>query len=81
MLMNLFTSVMGWIDKRLPVTDAYNKHAAQYPAPKNFNFWYVFGASDLDAFCEHTTCFYHGLWDSRSFSRRAFCSLYVWNCC
>lgn len=43
MLMNLFTSVMGWIDQRLPVTDAYNKHAAQYPAPKNFNFWYVFG--------------------------------------
>ena len=43
MLMNLFNSVMGWIDQRLPVTDAYNKHAAQYPAPKNFNFWYVFG--------------------------------------
>lgn len=43
MLMNLFNSLMGWVDKRLPVTDAYNKHAAQYPAPKNFNFWYVFG--------------------------------------
>ena len=43
MLMNLLTNFMGWIDKRLPVTDAMNKHAMQYPAPKNFNFWYVFG--------------------------------------
>jgi ubiquinol-cytochrome c reductase cytochrome b subunit len=41
--MNLLTNFMGWIDKRLPVTDAMNKHAMQYPAPKNFNFWYVFG--------------------------------------
>ena len=43
MLMKLLTDFMGWIDKRLPVTDAMNKHALQYPAPKNFNFWYVFG--------------------------------------
>ncbi|GHE81961.1 cytochrome b [Thalassotalea profundi] len=34
---------MAWIEKRLPLMDAMNKHAAQYPAPKNFNFWYVFG--------------------------------------
>lgn len=37
-------SFMAWIDKRLPVTDAWNKHLAQYPAPKNFNFWYIFGS-------------------------------------
>jgi ubiquinol-cytochrome c reductase cytochrome b subunit len=43
MLMKLFTDFMGWVDKRLPVTDAWNKHVAQYPAPKNFNIWYVFG--------------------------------------
>ncbi|GAA5138320.1 cytochrome b [Thalassotalea piscium] len=36
-------SFMAWIEKRLPLMDAMNKHAAQYPAPKNFNFWYVFG--------------------------------------
>ena len=35
---------MAWIDKRLPVTDCWNKHLAQYPAPKNFNFWYFFGS-------------------------------------
>ena len=44
MLMKLATDFMGWIDKRLPVTDAWNKHLAQYPAPKNFNFWYFFGS-------------------------------------
>ena len=43
MLMKVFTDFMGWIDQRLPVTDAWNKHVAQYPAPKNFNIWYVFG--------------------------------------
>ncbi|ALO36736.1 cytochrome B [Colwellia sp. MT41] len=42
--MKVFTDFMGWIDKRLPVTDAWNKHIAQYPAPKNFNFWYIFGS-------------------------------------
>jgi ubiquinol-cytochrome c reductase cytochrome b subunit len=40
----MFTNFMAWIDKRLPVTDAWNKHVAQYPAPKNFNFWYFFGS-------------------------------------
>ena len=40
----MFTNFMAWIDKRLPVTDAWNKHLAQYPAPKNFNFWYFFGS-------------------------------------
>lgn len=39
----MFANFMAWIDKRLPLTDAMNKHAGQYPAPKNFNFWYVFG--------------------------------------
>lgn len=40
----MFANFMAWIDKRLPVTDAWNKHLAQYPAPKNFNFWYFFGS-------------------------------------
>jgi ubiquinol-cytochrome c reductase cytochrome b subunit len=39
----MFKNFMMWIDERLPLTDAMNKHAGQYPAPKNFNFWYVFG--------------------------------------
>ena len=39
----MIANFMAWIEKRLPLMDAMNKHAAQYPAPKNFNFWYVFG--------------------------------------
>lgn len=36
--------LVDWIDKRLPVTNTYRKHLSQYPMPKNFNFWYVFGS-------------------------------------
>jgi len=35
--------VMDWIDDRLPVTEAYEKHLSKYYAPKNLNFWYYFG--------------------------------------
>ena len=38
---------MNWLDKRLPVTDFYNAHLAQYYAPKNFNFWYYMGSLAL----------------------------------
>jgi ubiquinol-cytochrome c reductase cytochrome b subunit len=38
-----FKNVMGWIDARLPVTETYEKHMSKYYAPKNFNFWYLFG--------------------------------------
>ena len=27
------TGVLGWIDQRLPVVDAWNKHLGQYYAP------------------------------------------------
>ncbi len=32
-----------WIDARIPMTKTWNIHLAQYPAPKNFNFWYLVG--------------------------------------
>lgn len=40
----MLANLMAWIDARLPVTEAWNKHVGQYPAPKNFNFWYFFGS-------------------------------------
>ena len=40
----MLANFIAWMDKRLPLTDAWNKHLAQYPAPKNFNFWYFFGS-------------------------------------
>ncbi|GAA5194379.1 cytochrome bc complex cytochrome b subunit [Ferrimonas gelatinilytica] len=36
--------LIDWIDERIPMTATYNKHVGQYPAPKNFNFWYFFGS-------------------------------------
>ena len=39
--------IIGWIDRRLPILDAWNKHLAEYYAPKNFNIWYFFGALSL----------------------------------
>ncbi|MFT6153960.1 MAG: ubiquinol-cytochrome c reductase cytochrome b subunit [Bermanella sp.] len=35
--------LMGWINDRLPVTAAFEKHMSKYYAPKNLNFWYFFG--------------------------------------
>ena len=33
----------AWLEERIPFTRVFNMHMAQYPAPKNMNFWYVFG--------------------------------------
>ncbi len=38
------TSLMGWIDARMPVTAKWKLHLSEYYAPKNFNFWYYFGS-------------------------------------
>jgi ubiquinol-cytochrome c reductase cytochrome b subunit len=34
---------VGWIDDRFPLTKLWNDQWGQYYAPKNFNFWYIFG--------------------------------------
>ena len=40
-----YTGLAGWIDARMPTLMAeYRKHMSEYFAPKNFNFWYYFGA-------------------------------------
>ncbi len=39
--------LLNWIDNRFPLTALYNEHMAKYYAPKNFNFWYVFGSLAL----------------------------------
>lgn len=36
--------IMAWVDARLPVTQAWEKHLSKYYAPKNFNVWYYFGS-------------------------------------
>ena len=37
-------SLLAWIDERIPLSKTYKKHISEYPAPKNFNFWYYFGS-------------------------------------
>jgi ubiquinol-cytochrome c reductase cytochrome b subunit len=39
--------LLTWVDNRFPLSKLYNEHMAQYYAPKNFNFWYVFGSLAL----------------------------------
>ncbi len=39
--------LLNWIDNRFPATKLFNEHMAEYYAPKNFNFWYVFGSLAL----------------------------------
>ena len=41
---------MEWVDKRYPWTDFWKKHLSEYYAPRNFNFWYIFGALSLLVF-------------------------------
>jgi ubiquinol-cytochrome c reductase cytochrome b subunit len=36
--------LLNWVDNRFPLSKLYNEHMAEYYAPKNFNFWYVFGS-------------------------------------
>ena len=36
--------LMAWVDSRLPVTEAFKRHMSEYYAPKNLNFFYIFGA-------------------------------------
>ncbi|MDP4527490.1 cytochrome bc complex cytochrome b subunit [Alkalimonas delamerensis] len=37
-------NLINWIEYRLPVVEKMKIHMTQYPAPKNFNFWYFFGS-------------------------------------
>ncbi len=38
------TGLLGWIDRRFPLTSNIKGHLTEYYAPKNFNFWYFFGS-------------------------------------
>ncbi|MCX2783086.1 ubiquinol-cytochrome c reductase [Microbulbifer thermotolerans] len=45
--MNWLTALGDWIDQRLPIYDAWDRHMGKYYAPKNFNVWYFFGVFSL----------------------------------
>src|SRR5690606_30444231 len=44
---SLMNRIIQWIDERLPIVQAYEKHLSKYYAPKHFNFWYFFGSLSL----------------------------------
>jgi len=41
------TGFLGWIDDRFPLTKLWRDHLTEYYAPKNFNWWYTYGALAL----------------------------------
>ncbi len=43
----ILSKLISWVDARYPVTPFLKEHTSEYYAPKNFNFWYYFGALSL----------------------------------
>ena len=41
------TGLLGWLDRRFPLSSTWKAHLSEYYAPKNFNFWYFFGSLAL----------------------------------
>jgi len=41
------TRLLNWVDNRFPASKLLKEHVTEYYAPKNFNFWYVFGSLAL----------------------------------
>jgi ubiquinol-cytochrome c reductase cytochrome b subunit len=60
--------LMGWIDARLPVTQAFEKHMSKYYAPKNFNFWYIFGVLSMVVLVNQLLT---GIWLTMNFNTSA----------
>jgi len=43
-----YTGLAGWFDSRMPTAMIeYRKHLSEYYAPKNLNFWYIFGSLSI----------------------------------
>jgi ubiquinol-cytochrome c reductase cytochrome b subunit len=41
------SAIVKWIEYRLPIFSFLQAHAIDYPAPKNFNYWWNFGSLAL----------------------------------
>jgi ubiquinol-cytochrome c reductase cytochrome b subunit len=39
--------LLNWVDNRFPLSKLFKEHMSEYYAPKNFNFWYIFGSLAL----------------------------------
>ncbi|MDA0823316.1 MAG: cytochrome bc complex cytochrome b subunit [Proteobacteria bacterium] len=47
MVVKQLTGLRDWVDDRFPLLQLWNDHMGRYYAPKNFNFWYYFGALSI----------------------------------
>lgn len=71
----MFKNFMNWIEYRMPFMEKMNLHVMQYPAPKNFNFWYFFGSLAMLVLVNQILT---GVWLTMNFepsSERAFASV------
>ena len=59
LVLSYFKGVGVWIDQRLPIFSYLLDHLAHYPAPKNLNLWYAFGALSMVACAMQ---FLSGIW-------------------
>jgi len=46
-LVQAWTNFIDWVDERFPLTETFEYHMSKYYAPKNFNFWYLFGVLSM----------------------------------
>jgi ubiquinol-cytochrome c reductase cytochrome b subunit len=65
MLINMLVGLRDWVDDRLPIMRAWNTHMGKYYAPKNFNFWYIFGVLSLVVLVNQLLT---GVWLTMSFT-------------
>ncbi|WP_113907067.1 cytochrome b [Aliidiomarina celeris] len=60
--------LMDWIDQRIPFSNSMKLHVTQYPAPKNFNFWYLMGSLALVVLVNQIVT---GIWLTMSYNPSA----------
>ncbi len=71
----MFKNFMSWLEYRMPFMEKMNLHVMQYPAPKNFNFWYFFGSLAMLVLVNQILT---GIWLTMNFepsAERAFASV------
>jgi len=64
----ILTSTLGWVDERFPIVSTWDTHMGKYYAPKNFNFWYIFGVLSMLVLVNQLLT---GVWLTMSFDTSA----------
>lgn len=68
MVSNSINRLVNWVDARYPVSQFLKEHMSGYYAPKNFNFWYYFGALSLVVLVNQLAT---GIWLTMSYNPSA----------